>query len=119
MPVAATPGFKLDSAEYFVRENATALAVQINRQGDVSTEASVEWTTVADSAEPPLDYVNFNRRRVLFAAGEKTKTVFVPIVADATAERNEYFRVALSRPGEDMILAQPFTATVVIIDDDV
>jgi serine/threonine protein kinase len=117
--IAATPGFQLDSAEYFVRENSTALAVQINRQGDISTEASVEWTTVADSAEPQLDYAGFDRRLLLFEAGEKTKTVFIPIISDATAESDENFQVALGRPGGDMILAQPFTATVTIIDDDV
>jgi hypothetical protein len=84
----------------------------------LSRRASVEWETVADSAEPQLDYVDFNRRLVQFAAGEATRTIFIPIVSDTTAESDESFQVALSRPGGDMILAEPFTATVTIIDDD-
>jgi serine/threonine protein kinase len=112
------PGFRLDSAEYYIQENATALAVQISRQGDLSNQASVEWTTFSDSAESQLDYGGFFRRLVQFAAGEETKTIFIPIVSDVTAESDESFQLALSRPGGDMILAHPFTATVIIIDDD-
>jgi hypothetical protein len=118
LPIVSTPGFQLESTEYFVPENSAALAVQISRQGDLSRRASVEWETVADSAEPQLDYVDFNRRLVQFAAGEATRTIFIPIVSDTTAESDESFQVALSRPGGDMILAEPFTATVTIIDDD-
>lgn len=117
-PGVSTPGFQLESTEYFIKENSAALAVQISRQGDLSRRASVEWETVADSAEPQLDYVDFNRRLVQFAAGEATQTIFIPIVSDTTAESDERFQVALSRPAGDMILAEPFTATVTIIDDD-
>ena len=115
---ASTPGFQLASTEYFIPENGAALAVQISRQGDLSSQASVEWATVADSAEPQLDYVGFDRRLVQFAAGEATQTIFIPIVSDTAAESDESFQVALSRPAGDMILAEPFTATVTIIDDD-
>lgn len=115
---ASTPGFQLESTEYFIPENGAALAVQISRQGDLSSHASVEWATVADSAEPQLDYVGFDRRLVWFAAGEATQTIFIPIVSDDAAENDESFQVALSRPAGDMILAEPFTATVTIIDDD-
>ena len=113
-----TPSFQLDSAVYVIQENATALAMQINRRGDLSTRASVEWTTFAGSAEPQLDYASFERRVEQFAVGEKTKTILIPIVADVTAESIENFQIALSRPGGNMILAEPFTATVTIIDDD-
>jgi serine/threonine protein kinase len=115
---ASAPGFQLESTEYFIPENGAALAVQISRQGDLSRRASVEWATVGDSAEPQLDYVGFDRRLVQFAAGEATQTIFIPIVSDTAAESDESFQVALSRPAGDMILAEPFTATVTIIDDD-
>jgi serine/threonine protein kinase len=112
------PGFRLDSAEYYIQENATALAVQISRKGDLANQATVEWTTFSGSAESQLDYAGSFRRLVQFAAGEETKTIFIPIVSDATAESDESFQVALSRPGGNMILVHPFTATVTIIDDD-
>ena len=110
--------FELDAAEYFIPESGTALAVQITRQGDVSSAASVEWRTIADSAEPGADYANLGRRLLHFAAGEENKTIFIPIVSDAFVERNEYFRIALRQPGDNTGLAQPYAAIVTIIDDD-
>lgn len=112
------PGFRLGAAEYVVQENAIALAVQIDRQGDLSSATNVQWTTYAGSAESQLDYAGFFRSVVEFAAGEASKTIFVPIVSDNDPERNESFRISLSRPAGDMVLAQPYSATVVIIDDD-
>ena len=117
-PALPTPAFRLGAAEYVVQENSVALAVQIDRQGDLSSPANVEWTTYAGSAESQLDYAGFFRSRVEFAAGEASKTIFVPIVSDNDAENNESFRISLSRPADDMILAQPYSATVVIVDDD-
>jgi vacuolar-type H+-ATPase subunit B/Vma2 len=101
-----------------VREDAAALAVQISRQGDLSGTANVEWTTFAGSAEPQSDYVSYFRRAVRFTTGEEMKTIFIPIVSDDTVEAAENFRIALSRPGNGMVLAEPFTATVTIVDDD-
>lgn len=120
-PIAAaadTRTFRLDATEYFVPESGTALAVQVVRQGDVSSAAVVEWYTVADSAEPDVDYVDLGRRQLNFAAGEESKTVFIPIVSDAFVERNEYFRIALRQPGVDSSPAQSYAAIVTIIDDD-
>ncbi len=113
-----TPGFRLGAAEYVVQENSVALAVQIARQGDLSSPANVEWTTYAGSAESQLDYAGFFRSLVEFAPGEASKMIFIPIVSDNDAESNESFRISLSRPAGDMVLAQPYSATVVIVDDD-
>jgi serine/threonine protein kinase len=113
-----TPGFRLAASEYLITEGSAALAVEIRRYGDFSAPATVEWMTIANSAKPQFDYVGFDRSRVRFEAGEEIKTVFIPIVADTAAEGEEDFRVALSRPGDNMVLSEPFTASVTIIDDD-
>ncbi len=112
------PGFRFDAAEYVVAERAAALAVQINRQGDSSSAASVDWMIIPASAQPEQDYIGSGLNRAFFAAGEASKTLFIPIVSDATPEPAESFRIALSRPDGNRILAHPFTATVIIIDDD-
>jgi serine/threonine protein kinase len=117
-PSTSASAFELDAAEYFVPESGMALAVQITRQGDVSSAASVEWRTIADSAEPDVDYGDVGRRLLHFAAGDENKTIFIPIVSDAIAERTEYFRIALRQPGDDAAQAQPYAAIVTIIDDD-
>jgi len=117
-PVYGTPGFELSSANYVIRENGTVLAVQIVRKGDLSTFASVEWSTYAGSARPQLDYAETDRRLEQFAAGESSKTILVPIVSDNIVESDEDFRISLGRPSGDMDLLEPFTASVTIIDDD-
>ncbi|MDH3304969.1 MAG: protein kinase [Gammaproteobacteria bacterium] len=121
LPAAATAGvtsFQLGSAVYSIGENGQALPVEIYRQGNLAIPASVELTTYAGSAESAVDFMDFDRYDIRFAVGEASKTVFIPIVADALPERSEAFRIALSNSlGEDM-LTEGSTATVVIIDDD-
>lgn len=121
LPAAAAAGvtsFQLGSTVYSIEENGRALPVEIYRQGDLADPASVELTTYAGSAESAVDFMEFDHHQIWFSAGEASKTVFIPIVADALPERSEVFRIALSNSlGEDM-LTERSTATVIIIDDD-
>lgn len=121
LPAAAAAeitSFQLGSAVYSIEENGQALPVEIYRQGNLSIPARVELTTYAVSAESAVDFMDFDRHEIWFAVGEASKTVFIPIVADALPERSEAFRIALSNSlGED-ILTEGSTATVIIIDDD-
>ena len=112
------PGFQLGSTVYYIEENGQALAVEIYRQGNLSTPASVELTTYAGSAESALDFADFDRHEIRFAVGEASKTVFIPIVADDLAERSEVFRIALGNSLGEIMLSERSTATVIIIDDD-
>ena len=112
------PGFQLGSDFYTIQENGQALAVEIYRQGDLSIPASVELTTYAGSAEPAVDFVDFERHEIRFAIGEASKTIFVPIVADATSEGSEAFRIVLGNSLGEMFLTERAAATVFIIDDD-
>ncbi len=88
------------------------------RQGNLSIPASVELTTYAGSAESALDFADFDRHEIRFAIGEASKTIFVPIVADALPERSEVFRIVLGNSLGEMILTERAAATVFIIDDD-
>ena len=120
MTAAATgvPGFQLSSAVYSVEENGQALAVEIYRQGDLAVPASVELTTYGVSAESAVDFGIFERHEIRFAVGEASKTIFVPIVADATPEGSEVFRIALGNTLGEIMLKERAIATVIIIDDD-
>ena len=110
--------FQLGSAVYTIEENGQALAVKIYRQGDLSIPASVELTTYAGSAESALDFADFDRHEIRFAAGEASKTAFIPIVADAVPEKSESFRIVLGNSLGEMMLTERAAATVFIIDDD-
>jgi serine/threonine protein kinase len=118
LAIAGPTRFNFGSATYSIAEHGTALAVQINRQGNFSKPASVEWTTIADTAEPQVDYAGTSRSMVKFAAGETTQTIFIPIVSDATPEGDEVFRITLHDPTGQPTLGEPSSATVVIVDDD-
>ena len=115
---AGVPGFQLGSTMYSIEENGQALAVEIYRQGDLSIPASVELTTYSVSAESGVDFADFERHEIRFATGEASKTFFVPIVADATPEGSEVFRIALGNTRGEMILTEGSIATVIILDDD-
>src|SRR5205807_8200924 len=52
-----------------------------------------------------------------FAAGESTKTIFIPIVNDSYAEGNESFSIRLSNP-VGATLGSNSSATITILDDD-
>ncbi len=112
------PGFQLGSTAYYIEENGQALAVEIYRQGNLSIPASVELTTYAGSAESAVDFAVFDRHEIRFEVGEASKTVFIPIVADAFPEKSEVFRIALGYSLGEMILTERATAKVIIIDDD-
>jgi serine/threonine protein kinase len=116
--VAVAPVFQLGAARYFIQEDGVALAVQIQRQGDLSTPASVEWSTFPGAADPQLDYAGANRQLVRFAAGEKTQVIFIPIVSDNSVEPDEDFQIVLGMPGGSVALGEPHVATAFIVDDD-
>ncbi|MEK6282886.1 MAG: SBBP repeat-containing protein [Acidobacteriota bacterium] len=52
-----------------------------------------------------------------FAAGEASKTIFIPIVDDSYAEGNEAFNITLSNP-TGTTLSSPTTATITIQDNE-
>jgi hypothetical protein len=112
------PGFQLGSTAYYIEENGQALAVEIYRQGNLSIPASVELTTYAGSAESAVDFADFDRHEIRFEVGEASKTVFIPIVADALPESSEAFRIALSNSLGEIMVTERAIATVIIIDDD-
>ncbi|MGI9237694.1 MAG: protein kinase domain-containing protein, partial [Woeseiaceae bacterium] len=112
------PGFQLSSAVYSVKEGTAALAIEINRQGNVSDTVYVKLTTLAGSAQPDLDYVAFEEYALRFDAEEITKTLYIPIVADAIDEGDELFEIILGTASANSVLAEPSSATVIIIDDD-
>jgi serine/threonine protein kinase len=116
--LSGAPVLHLGRAVYFIHEDGVALAVQVHRQGDVSAPTSVKYMTVPGLADPQLDYAGVDRGLVQFAAGARTQDIFIPIVSDNTAEADEDFLIVLSTSGDELTLAEPFTATVTIIDDD-
>lgn len=110
-----------------VNEGAGFVTIVLNRSGDTSGPASVNYAT-SDSAgltscnvnngiaSERCDYAT-TAGTARFSAGQSVATIIIPIVNDAFVEPDETFTVTLSSP-VGVALANPPTATVTIIDND-
>ncbi|HEY9297296.1 MAG TPA: choice-of-anchor D domain-containing protein, partial [Phormidium sp.] len=107
-----------DQPTYSVTEDGTAgLTVTINRTGEIDQAVSATLFASDGTALSPTDY-NSNPISVDFAAGQTSKTVSIPIVADSIAEGEETFDLSLGFPFNGATVEQPQKATVTIADND-
>jgi Metallo-peptidase family M12/Calx-beta domain/Reprolysin family propeptide len=127
LSVATASTVQLSSAAYAVNEGDAAgqVTVTVNRIGDTSGAASVNYatsdtaglqncTTVNGRASERCDYTT-SVGTVRFAAGEASKTFNIPIINDVWIEGAETFTVSLSN-AVSATLGTPVSATVTITD---
>jgi Metallo-peptidase family M12/Calx-beta domain/Reprolysin family propeptide/Bacterial pre-peptidase C-terminal domain len=124
---AVADGVQFSQPSYTVAENAGSFNVVVNRTGNTSGAATVNYATsdaagltncqIANGiASERCDYgttVGILR----FAAGETSKIITIPIVNDVLVEGNENFSITLSG-ATGTPLGSPQTATVTIVDND-
>ena len=106
---------QFDSSTYSVTEDCTTVTITVNRIGETSTAASVDYFTADITANARQDYIT-TLGTLDFAVGEISKTFVVLINEDSYVEGNETFSVNLINP-TGMSLGGPSTAIVTIIDD--
>ncbi|HXM33585.1 MAG TPA: TIGR03118 family protein [Pyrinomonadaceae bacterium] len=110
----------LSSATYSVSEGAGFIDVAVNRSGDTSQAATVNFATYAQNgagrASPTSDFVP-TLGTLRFAPGQVSSTFRVLIVDDVYVEGDETFNVILSNP-TGLGLTVPNTAVVTINDND-
>ena len=102
-------------SNYSVQEDCTTVTVTVNRIGDTSGAASVDYNTSDVTATERKDYITA-LGSLRFAAGETSKTFAVLINEDSFVEGNETFNITLSNPS-GVSLGGPAIATVTITDD--
>jgi aryl-phospho-beta-D-glucosidase BglC (GH1 family) len=90
-------------------EEAT-FTVTLDRPAE--TDLQLKYATTDGTAEAGLDYVA-TAGLLDFGAGERTKTIRVPILPDMDAEGDEFFYMIIAGAG-----AARGSATAVIVDDD-
>jgi hypothetical protein len=106
---------QFSAANYSVQEDCTALTITVNRSGDLSAPASVDYFTTDGTATERRDYITA-LGRLQFAAGETTKSFAVLINEDSYVEGPEDFSITLTNQS-GVGIAFPAIATVTIIDD--
>jgi choice-of-anchor B domain-containing protein len=122
-----TPTIQLSQSDYNAAESVGSLNVTVTRSGDTSLPVTVSYATSDTAglqncntfngiASSRCDYAT-TIGTLRFAAGETSKTIFIPLVDDAYAEGSETLSLKLSNYGG----ATPgviTTATITLTDND-
>jgi Calx-beta domain-containing protein/CARDB protein len=105
-------GIRFGASSYSVAENAGIAHVTVTRSGGAASGVTVEVKAVDGTAKATLDYGAPSPSVLAFAAGETSKTVDVPIIANALAVTDRSLRLKLQSPGGGGTLSSPSTATL-------
>ena len=106
------------AADCSVTENDGAVALTVQRLGDLSGTHTVDYGTQDGRAVAGVDYTA-QSGTLTFEPGRMTRTVSIPILNDDVSESNESFQVLLSNlTGFQAGLGVPATSTVFILDND-
>src|SRR5262249_34203528 len=106
---------QFSAPNYNVLEDCTTVTITVNRTGDTSGAASVDYATSDVTASERRDYIK-TLGRLNFAPGETSKSFVVLINEDSIVEGNETFNVTLSNPSGVSLGGQSL-AMMTIIDD--
>jgi choice-of-anchor B domain-containing protein len=124
---AQPPTLHLNQNAYNVAESTGSLNIAVTRSGDTSIPVAVNYTTsdgsglnacssVTGMASSRCDYATVVGT-LRFAAGETTKTIYLPLINDAYSEGTESLTLTLSNP-TGASLGSTTTATISITDND-
>jgi ELWxxDGT repeat protein len=78
---------------------------------------TVDYATVDGTAIAGVDYTKVDKTTLLFAPGEISKTIVVPLIGDLVDEVDKTFKINLSNPTSGATLGNT-TATGTILNDD-
>jgi hypothetical protein len=106
---------QFSASNYGVTEDCTTVTITVNRSGDTSGAASIDYATSDVTATERRDYITA-LGKLTFAPGETSKTFAVLINEDSYVEGTETFNINLSNPS-GVTLGAPAIATVTITDD--
>jgi hypothetical protein len=88
---------QFSASNYSVNEDCTFVSITVNRIGDSSSAATVDYATSDVTANERRDYTTA-LGKLRFASGETSKTFSVLITEDSYTEGTETFNVNLSNP---------------------
>jgi Tol biopolymer transport system component len=124
---AVLNGVQLSSSSYPANEGTPSSIITVNRTGDISTAATINYATsdtagandcnaISGIASSRCDYLN-TIGTLHFAANETSKTISIPIIDDSYAEGSESLTFTLSNP-VGVALVSPASATITITDNE-
>jgi uncharacterized repeat protein (TIGR01451 family) len=123
----STSSVQLNATHYVVNEGEGSASVIVTRFGSTSGTASVDYATsdtagsnlcssFTGAASSRCDYLN-TIGTLIFAAGETSKTIPIPLTNDSFAEGSETFTLSLTN-SSGASLGPPSSAVITINDND-
>ncbi|HEX3281110.1 MAG TPA: S8 family serine peptidase [Pyrinomonadaceae bacterium] len=114
--LSASSSVAFSAAQYSVNEDDGSVTITVNRSGDTSTPASVDFQTIDGQATQKGDYMA-GTGTLTFAPGVTSRTFSVLVVNDAYQEAAESFSVSLTNPS-GTTLGGISTSTITINAND-
>ncbi|MGO9269700.1 MAG: Calx-beta domain-containing protein [Terriglobia bacterium] len=114
----ATGTLAFSAPSYVVSEQGTNAYLNVLRNGGVTGLITADYFTRDGTALAGVKYVATNGTLV-FANGETSKTIIVPIINDTNVTGNEVFSVVLTNATGGATFTGPTTVPVTIIDENV
>lgn len=116
------PGqLQFDAASYTHVESGSAIVrvvrTPLTGVGTLACGVAAHVATSDGTAHAPADYTAVSKD-ILFGTGVASRTVLIPIKADATVEADEQLGLTLSLPTGGAALGAQATATLTIVNDD-
>jgi Tol biopolymer transport system component len=107
------------SASYsaFEGDSGFPITASVVRNGDITGQGSVQYSTFDVTATAPADYTAMSGT-FQFAAGDTFKLISIPIVNDSINESTETADVAVSNPTGAVVLGTRTNASLLIFDND-
>jgi hypothetical protein len=102
---------------YSVPENAGTATVVVERTGNTTQPASVDYTTHDGTAAAGLDY-QAQSGTLTFGVGETNQSISIPILDDQLIETNETILLTLANPTGGLGLGSQSNAVLTILDND-
>jgi uncharacterized repeat protein (TIGR01451 family) len=105
------------SVNYSVVEGSGNALINLVRTGGSNGTVSVNWNVTGGTATPGQDYFG-SAGTVVFASGETTKAILLPIGDDNLQEGIETVNLSLTGAGGGGSVGSPSSAVLSIIDND-
>jgi hypothetical protein len=110
------------SPSYSRGEGMTTATITVTRTGGLASGVTVHYASVPEAgpgkATSGVDYASASGD-LTFAAGQKSRTFTVAILADTLDEDDETLSLELSAPTGGATLGSPATTTLTIVENDV
>ena len=117
-PPPASPGtIGLARTQVTVNEDAGIASIELRRSGGTAGPAEVFFQTQDASGTNGVDYLGTSSGSVVFANGQTSATIDIPLIDNDVDDGEKSFQVSLFRV-EGAAQGEPRTATVTIVDDE-